>query len=111
MVNHLTDDYGRVVIAYGMPSSREWCKCRYPKLISELSSLHGQAAAYHLHLEDEMVRLLMDAGVDSKMKVESIVEALLENCDLDQVPDKLKWLPDWWLREWVRRLKVEEQRP
>ena len=80
---HIIDDYGRTVIAIGAPGSRARVRVQYPKLIERISSLHLQNYSYGSYVADDMVTAMIDAGIESKLEAESLVEVVLEKLSPD----------------------------
>jgi len=103
-MNHITNDYGTLVVAEGAPGSIASAKCQYPKLIDRISYLHMDSFSYHHYNDDEIVRELIDAGIDSTLEVESVVAVVLGKLIPDFPGDKMKHIPQMFLHA-KRQLK------
>lgn len=93
MANHITDDYGRDVVAIGAPGSIMRMGVEFPKLIAEVASYHMQAFSYHISCDDEIVRAIVSAGISSYSEAEAIIINVLTNLDNDFPGDKMERIP------------------
>ena len=74
-MNHVTDDYGRTVIAVGAPGSVERVKVERPKLIDRLNSLYFQEYDSPGRSVDCAVEMIRDAGIRHELETASVLKA------------------------------------
>jgi len=74
-MNHVIDDYGRIVVAVGAPGSIERAKVERPKLIDRLNSLYFQAYDFPGRAVDCAVEMIRAAGIRSELETASILKA------------------------------------
>jgi hypothetical protein len=99
---HLTDDYGREVIAVGAPGSVARMECQYPKLLDRVSTLHMHCFSYPgSNCDDEIIQAMLDAGLESKLEAESVVTAVLKKLKPDFPGDRMERIPGMFLKRKV----------
>lgn len=91
---YIQNDYGKDVISVGAPGSLAHVKVQYPKLIDRVSYLHMHAFSYHTNCDDEIVAAMIEAGIESRMEVESVVQAVMEKLAPDFPGDKMVCIPE-----------------
>ena len=74
-MNHVTDDYGRIVVSVGAPGSIERVKVERPKLIDRLNSLYFQAYNSPGRAVDCAVEMIRAAGIRSELETASVLKA------------------------------------
>ena len=74
-MNHVTDDYGRSVVAVGAPGGIERVKVERPKLIERLNSLYFQSYGSPGRAVDEAVDMIRAAGIRSELETVSLLKA------------------------------------
>ena len=96
-MNYIQNDYGKYVIAIGAPGSIARVRVQYPKLIDRLRSLHMQQISYNSFVLDDIITSLIDAGIESKMEVESVIAVTLEIYNHKDLSWKMEEIPSLFL--------------
>ena len=102
MANHIIDDYGRDQIAVGAPGSLARAQVQFPKLISRISGLHMEAFSYKINCDDDIIRSMIDAGVEGKLEAESVIDAVVSQLSDDFPGDKMERIPAMFISEKAR---------
>ena len=101
-MNHLTNDYGKLVISAGAPGSVVRVRVQYPRLIDRISFLHMHGFCFHAYVDDEIIQAMIDSGVDSKLEAKSIVQAVLSKLDPEFPGSKMELIPHMFLEKLIK---------
>jgi len=98
-MNYITNDMGKFIVAEGNNISPIRMKTQYPKLIDKISSLHLQNYSYGSYVHDDIINAIIDAGIESKAQVESIIYVVLNKLNKNFDGWKMKEIPQMFLNK------------